>query len=156
MLRTVGAVIAGYIAIVFFTILGFSLFYVATGASFAYEPGTTVASSGWMTGALILSLLAAVFGGWVAAQFGRSFRAAIGLAGLVFVLGMVNAVMTRGITKELPAGRTVESLSVMEAAQYTTQPAWYNFVIPFIGVAGVLAGGGLATRKRLHPVPSVA
>lgn len=155
MLRTIAAVIAGYVVLFLFTAVSFSLFYMATGPAFAYEPGSSVASTGWMSGAIVLSLIAAALGGWTAARIGRSFRPAIGLAALVLVLGLVSAVMLRGVTRNLPEGRTIESLSVMEVAQYTTQPDWYNFAIPFVGVIGVLAGGTLAVRRRTVAAPSV-
>lgn len=155
MLRGIAAVIAGYIALFLFTMISFSLFYMAAGATFAYEPGTTVASTGWIAGALVLSLIAAIIGGWVAARIARSSRAALALAGLILVLGLVSAFMTQGVTRALPEGRTIESLSVLEAAQYTSQPGWYNFLIPFIGAAGALAGGTLATRRHAA-APAIA
>jgi hypothetical protein len=34
----------------------------------------------------------------------------------------------------------------MEAATYAKQPVWYSFLLPVLGVAGVLIGGSLARR----------
>ena len=150
MIRTVAGVIVGYLALAIFIFLTFSIFYMLTGPTFAWTPGTTDASMGWMTGAIVLSFVGALFGGWVAAKIGRSSNAVYALAGLVLILGVVNAVVMAGADRSLPEGRTIESLSVIEAAQYTTQPPWYNYLVPILGAVGVILGGrSVGLRKRV-------
>lgn len=157
MLRSIAAVVLGYIVLFVFVAASFSALYAATGPAFAWEPGTTHASLSWMTVAILLSFIAAILGGWMAGWIGRSWKTVVALAALVLVLGIVNAVAVRGVVRVLPEGRTAESLSMSEAARYTNQPDWYNFVVPLIGVAGVLVGGRLRLRGPLPaPAPAAA
>lgn len=146
MIRTVAGVIVGYVALALFIFVTFSVFYMVTGPSFAWSAGTTEASLGWMVGAIILNFIAALIGGWVAAKLGRSSTAVYALAALVVVLGVANAIMVSGSDRSLPEGRTIESLTVMEAAQYTKQPDWYNYLVPVLGAVGVMLGGRIAAR----------
>lgn len=152
-MRTVAAVVAGYVTLFMLTAITFSILFLATGRGFAWDPGTTRASMQWMAVAVILGAIAAFAGGWVAGRIGRSFRAVVSLAVLVVILGIVSAVMMSGATRELPSGRTIDSLTVMEAAQYTTQPDWYNYFVPFIAAGAALLGGYLATRQRRARAP---
>lgn len=148
-MRTVAGVIVGYIALAIFIFVTFSIFYLMTGPGFAWNAGTTDASMAWMTGAIVLSFLAALLGGWVATKIGRTSTAAYALAVVVVVLGIVNAVVVSGADRTLPEGRTIESLNVMEAAQYTVQPGWYNYLVPVLGAVGVILGGKAARPARV-------
>ena len=145
MLRTLAAVVVGYLVIALFIFATFSLVYAALGPSFAFRPGTVDVTAGWMVVATVLNVVAAILGGLVAAKIGRSPAAVNGLAGLVLVLGVVSAVLVMNApAKALPD----RPLTTMEAAAFAKQPTWYSFLLPVIGVAGVLIGGSLAKKKR--------
>lgn len=82
------------------------------------EPSVT-----WITLRLVLSLGAAVLGGWTAALVGHKSPAVPVLAGMVLVFGLLSA-----------AG-----------GQQSVDPRWMTFVNPVLGAVGILIGG----RRRL-------
>ncbi|HUP64558.1 MAG TPA: hypothetical protein VM557_04695, partial [Thermoanaerobaculia bacterium] len=102
--------------------------------------------------ATIVSFIAAWIGGMVAARIGRRRGAVYALAGLVVVLGLVSAGVAMSAA---PPALPERPLSTMEAASFAKQPTWYSFVLPVVGVIGVLAGGG-ALRRPVGPAESAA
>ena len=90
--------------------------------------------AGYLTANLIISLLAAVLGGYTTARIvgPRSLVQVIVLAAIVLALGLVTA---------------------LTAGTGTGQPTWYLYVVPIIGAVGVLAGGHLGS---LHAAVSQA
>jgi len=95
---------------------------LTTGVVRFFAEGTE-ASVTWITLSLVLSLGAAVLGGWTAALVGHKSPAVPVLAGMVLVFGLLSA-----------AG-----------GQQSPDPRWITFVTPVLGAAGVLIGG----RRRL-------
>ncbi len=147
MLRTVLSVIAGYLSLAITAFLGVMLAWAVLGASAAFEEGSTTASVPWSLINCAFGLLAGVVGGWVASRIGKhpGNVPVKALSVLVLVLGLGLAVAQLGKEVEpLPAGKSSAELTFMEAGDVAISPDWYNFTIPFIGVAGVLVGGGLA------------
>lgn len=152
MLRTIGAVILGYIVLVLIVFASFSLVYLAMGPSFAFRPGTVEVTIGWMVMSTVVSFLAAWIGGMVATRIGRSRGAVYGLAGLVLVLGLISAGVAMSAA---PPALPDRPLSTLEAASFARQPTWYGFLVAFVGTLGVLAGGG-ALRRPAVPAESAA
>ena len=153
MLRTIGAVVVGYLVLAIFIFATFSLVYLALGPSFAFHPGTVDVTAGWMIVATVLNLAGAVLGGWVALKIGRSQTAVRALAVLVLVLGIVSAVLVMNApAKQLPE----RPLTTMEAAAFAKQPTWYSFLLPVIGAVGVMMGGCLLRGRDITtPAPVV-
>ena len=120
-LRSIAAVVAGFgfmaSTVMVGTMLASALF-VPTGAA-PRDPLPVV----YLVANLATNLLAAVFGGWLAARIGASapFGHAVALAA-------ITAVLSIGAVVQAPAAG---------------QPTWYAVVVGVIGVAGVLAGGRL-------------
>ncbi len=120
-LRSIAAVVAGFgfmaSTVMVGTMLAAGLFVSSDAA--APDPLPVV----YLAANLATNLLAAVFGGWLAARIGTSapFGHAVALA---------------AITAALSIGAVVQ-------APAAGQPAWYAVVVGIIGVAGVLAGGRL-------------
>ncbi len=65
MVRSVGAVIVGYLVMGIFVMITMTLAWKLTGPSFAYQEGSTHVTGGWVALSLALGVPAAVFGGWV-------------------------------------------------------------------------------------------
>lgn len=133
MLRSIGAVIAGFVVMAITVMIGtFRLSALllsgATRSGGALPPGRVVPPA-YLTANLVLSFLAAVLGSWVTTLIAGSapMTHAAALAALVFVMGLVSA---------RQAG---------SAGHHAGQPTWYPWVITTIGIAGVLAGGLLRT-----------
>ena len=89
----------------------------------------------------------AVSGGLVAASVaGRGSKAPLGLAGFVFVFGMISA--AAGMTEEPadPGERTAE-VDKWEAMKHAQQPQWFALANAFIGAGGVVVGAGLRWKS---------
>ena len=128
MLRSVLAVLAG-LAIMFVAVMVGNLVAAAAllgdgamtgGATAAPLPGAYLVAN------LGISLAAALLGGYTTARMigRRSLPQVLVLAGLIALLGLVSAFG--------PAS--------------AGQPRWYAWVLPVIGVVGVLAGGHIGSR----------
>ena len=116
------------------------------GSDFAFVEGTYEATVGWSVVAIGLGLVGAVLGGLVTASIGRAVAPVKVLAGIVLVLGLVEAVMFQfdiGESEETEQAVAAEELPMWEAASKAQPPTWYSFTIPFIGCAGVVIGGRL-------------
>jgi MFS family permease len=151
MLRNVAAVVAGYVSIVVFVMITFSLAWLAMGPSLAFREGTTEVTEAWIAVVMPLNLIGAAIGGWIARRIGRGNGAVAGLAVFIVVLGLALAVVNMNATRE-PLARPVTELATFEAASYAIQPTWYEFVVPFVGAIGVLLGGRM--RRGPQPVPA--
>lgn len=143
------AVAAGYGLMVAVTMAGMGAVWAILGGELSFRTGSTEASLPWSVAGCILGLVASVAGGFVAAALGRRRTPVTErlLATLVLGLGLVLAVAQLGAEPEaLPAETAPADLTFFEAGEIARSPTWYNFVIPWIGVGGVLLGG---RRRRL-------
>jgi hypothetical protein len=140
MLRKIGAVIAGYLAMFLVVFVCFTGAYLAMRAERAFQPGSYEVSSLWLVVWFVVSLAAAIAGGKVCAWVGKSPGAIISLAVIVFLLGIVSALPALKPSTGEPKPRT-SSPSNVEAMMNAKQPKWVLFLTPVIGVVGVLAGG---------------
>jgi len=141
-MRTVLAVIAGYAVFRIFIVTAFTLSYMAGGAGFAFQGDTLDVTAGWLVMATIMNFIAACLGGWIASVIAKAKAPAAvkSLAALLLVLGLGIALFNVTATRPAPT-KGISKLTSSEAAQFATQPTWYNFLIPFLGLAGVLVGG---------------
>jgi hypothetical protein len=154
MVRSIVAVVAGYVVTAALVMLSF------TPAFFAPELVFEKDGVGVTRAFLVLSLatggVAAVVGGFVAALVaGRRARPPLlAFAAIVFVLGVGSAVCGLFRVPPTPSAAELARMTPMEKAEIGHEPAWYAFLLPFIGSAGVLAGGWLAGRRgRSAPPP---
>lgn len=142
MLRSSLAAIVGYVTIVLVVFAGIGVAWLILGGAGAFAGEGPSPSTPWMALNLLSGLIAAVVGGLVARRIGGSQVAVRILLGIVLVLGLVSAVMEGGAAAaHEPAAKPVAEMSFMEAGRHAVQPAWYNWMIPLVGAAGVLIGG---------------
>ena len=142
MLRSILAAVVGYIAMVVVVLAGIALAWAVLGGSGAFAGEGPKPSTAWIAMNLVGGFLAAFVGSLVALKIGRSARAVKILIGLLLVLGVVSAVTANSVyEKREPVGKPVAEMSFREAGQHAKQPAWYNWVIPLVGVAGACLGG---------------
>lgn len=149
MLRKIGGVIAGYIVMALFLFLAFTLAYLAMGADGAFQPGTYDVSGLWIGVAVAVSLAAAVLGGWVCVLVAKSRGAALVLAGIVLVLGILVALPVLLGKRPSPGPRAGEvgNIQAMNSAQ---QPLWLTLLNPLLGAAGTLVGSRLGKGGGGH------
>jgi hypothetical protein len=145
MLRAILAVVLGYIAMFIVTMITFTAVQFSLGTDQIFRPASYEVTTTFIAFALILSFIAAVLGGAVAALIARSHRPVVVLACIVLALGFVSAAVQ--LAAPDPGARTGD-VTPFEAASQARQPAWYALIIPFIGAAGVFVGG------RFRPVRS--
>ncbi len=151
MLRTIAAVIVGYIVMSVWVMLTLSVAWLVLGRNFAFEPGTTNVTAGWMTVAGLLGFFGAVLAGVVAARIGRdpTNTPVKVLAGVVLGLGIVFAAANNSASRPASDPADIpEGVSVFEAASHAQQPPWYGYFTAFIGAAGILFGGRLLRREE--------
>ncbi|HQF88393.1 MAG TPA: hypothetical protein PLN26_14300 [Acidobacteriota bacterium] len=140
MLRIILAVIAGYLTMAVFVFAMFSAAYLAIGTEGAFQTGSFDVSTLWIAVSVVLSVVAAVVGGWVCARIGRRRAAVIALVAVVVVLGLAVAAMEFTHSGErVPAARSGK-VSNFDAMQLAQQPTWLTLLNPLLGAAGVLLG----------------
>lgn len=142
MIRSILAAVAGYAALVVVVMVGIALAWAILGGTGAFAGEGPEPSAIWIILNMICGFLAAWVGGWVALKIGRSVHAVNILIGLVILLGVMTVLTADSqYAKRARVDKPVAEMSFMEAGQHAKQPAWYNWVIPLVGVAGVWIGG---------------
>jgi hypothetical protein len=143
MLRATGAVVLGYIVMFVLVFCLLTGLWLVLGADGALRPGFYRISSAWLAAMVIVSIIAAVAGGWVcAATAARGSKAPRVLAGLVIVLGLLLAIPALTGERAEPRTRSGE-VSMFEAMANVEEPAWISLANPFIGAIGTLIGARL-------------
>ncbi|MCH8032471.1 MAG: hypothetical protein IH950_01775 [Bacteroidetes bacterium] len=149
MIRKITGVIVGYIAMVAFVFISFTVLYLILGAEGSFEPETYKVSTVWIVFSIIFSLIAAVLGGYVCMLIAKTKKTAMVLAGIVFVLGIIIAIPALG-EAGVESNKVREgSVSNTEAMQNAEQPAITLILNPILGVIGVIAGAGLWREKKV-------
>ncbi|MEP7341334.1 MAG: hypothetical protein ABI977_26630 [Acidobacteriota bacterium] len=143
MLRTAGAVVVGYVAMILFIFVTFSLVYLVLGTNGAFKPGRYEVTSLWLAISFGVGLIAAMAGGFVCVAIAQNAKAPLALAGLVLILGLVMAVpILKSSGSSAPQLRAA-SVGNWEAMQNAKQPPWFAVTNPFIGALGVILGARL-------------
>jgi hypothetical protein len=132
MIRSVAAVAAGFLAMILTVMIGVA---AATAALIPGGLATMNAAAApislpasYLTANIAVSLIGAILGGWLTSRLSAPQQRSnvMILAGLVVLLSVVTA---------------------MQGVDTAAQPTWYRWIIPVIGVVGVLIGGGLGARR---------
>lgn len=144
MLRSVLAVVAGYVVFALFIFVAFTALYLLLGAGASFKPGSYEPSSLWLASSTLLGFAGTVVGGYVCAALARGGRAPLALAVLILVVGLLFAFLTpkRSDDSAVRAGNVPN----MEAMQKAIQPKWSALLNPFLGAAGALVGGRLRRK----------
>lgn len=143
MVRNVLGVVVGYIAMFAFVFLTFTALYFILGVDGSFQNGTYEVSITWIILSFILGLAAAVLGGFVCVLISINQKAALVLAGLVFILGMAMAIPQISESADEVHEMRKDEVSNMEAMQKAKQPVLVLLLNPLIGVIGVIAGSKL-------------
>jgi len=144
MARAILAAILGYVVIVAVVIGSLALAWAFLGGAGSFDGEGPYPSTAWTGTAVVAGFIAAFLGGWVAFKVGRSGLAVKILVGLMLVLGLYGALTAESSYQKRVANavdKPVADLTFMEAGQVAKSPAWYNWIIPFVGAAGAMLGG---------------
>ena len=147
MARKIIGVIVGYIAMAVFVFATFTTLYLILGAEGSFQPGTYQVSKTWLIFSIILGFIAAVIGGLVCVAIAKDHQAAIWLAGLVLVLGIILAIPSLNVPEEEMNKVREGNVDNMEAMQNAKQPPVALILNPIIGAIGVIAGSRLKKNK---------
>ena len=143
MVRNILGVVLGYVAMFAFVFITFTVLYFILGADGSFEPGTYEVSIIWIILSFILGLAAAILGGYVCILISKNQIAALGLAGLVLVIGIAMAIPAlNDSTNEVQEMRSAD-VPNFEAMQKAKQPPIVLLLNPIIGALGVFVGSRL-------------
>lgn len=149
MLRTIGGVVGGYVTMALIVFVLFSIAYLAMGADGAFQPGSYDVTALWLIVSFVLSLLAAIAGGFVCAVIARNSKGPLILAGLAVVLGLLLAIPVLTASNSDAARIRAANVGNLEAMQNAKQPGWVALLNPLVGAAGIILGARL---KKQRPV----
>jgi uncharacterized membrane protein YfcA len=119
-IRSVLAVVAGYLATAVIVMAGTFAAMAAFGLSMTSAP-----TPPYLAANLVVSFIGAVVGGWVCTRIApnRQWAHAVALVFLFFLISL------------LPVGGATNG-----------QPAWYTLALAFIGTVGVMSGAWIQQR----------
>jgi hypothetical protein len=142
MLRAIGAVVLGYVAMAAIVFVSFAVAYLAMGAEGAFQPESYEVSRLWLVVWFVGSLAAAVAGGWVCAAVAKSAKPVVALAVLVLMLGAIQATCELALPRDTPTTRSGD-VGNFEAMTNARMPPWVAITTPLLGFVGTLLGGRL-------------
>ena len=144
MLKSVLAVIVGYVVMAIFSFAAFTCAYLGLGVDRVFEAGSYDVSTIWMVVMIVLSLVGGILGGLVCAAISRSKGACTAFAVIILVLGLIIALTTK--MKDHPDTARSGDVPNLQAMQMAQTPTWLCVLTPVLGAAGVLLG---ARMKKL-------
>jgi hypothetical protein len=146
MLRSVLAVIVGYVVMFILQVAAFMTIYTLMGADWSFKPASYEASTQWTAMQFGVILVTTIMAGFVCAAIAKGGKAPLALAALVLVLGLALAFASTALrpadTHEVRSGNVPN----MEAMSKARHPAWVIFLGPVIGALGIAIGGKLRRR----------
>jgi hypothetical protein len=148
MLRCILAIVLGYAVMAVLVMVAF-LVVIKLAPDFAYVAGRCEASLGFCLFGLLASAIAAVIGGVVASVVARGALWPVKvLAGLIVILGLLSSIQQMRRDPPNVTTEEVTRMGTMERALKSVQPTWYALLMPFVGGAGVFAGGAVRNRRK--------
>ncbi len=146
--RKVLAVILGYVVLAVIVMGGLTLVYLAMGQDTVFEAGTYEVTGIWMVVWAVVSIVAALAGGFVTAKIGKSKGAVISLIVVIAVLGVANTAYM--MSRDTPAEDLIRvgDTPNMEAMTKAQAPTWMYIVEPLVGVFGAMFGASLGCGCR--------
>ncbi len=153
-MKTFGGVVLGYLMMVAFVFLSFSIAYRIMGADRAFQPGAYDVTNLWIITSFMLGLAGAILGGYMCEAIARDERAPKLLAVLVLLLGFAFAVPV--LTTTSPSAPREGDVSHAVAIQNARQPPWVALLNPLFGAIGVLIGAGVRSGRSQPPSDPVA
>lgn len=143
MFRNILGVVVGYFAMFIFVFITFAGLYFLLGADGAFQPDTYEVSLVWIIISFILSLAAAVLGGYVCVLISKNQKAALFLAGIVFIIGIAMAMPVLSESADEVHEMRSADVPNLEAMQKAKQPPLVALLNPIIGALGIFAGSRL-------------
>jgi FtsH-binding integral membrane protein len=144
MVKSILAVIVGYIVMAIFAFGVCTCAYLGLGVERAFQPESYDVSTIWIVILIAVALIGGIIGGLVCVAISKNKGACTALVVLVLVIGVIAAIMTG--MKEHPSAARSGDVSSWEAMKLAQTPAWLCYVNPVLGAVGVMLG---ARMKKL-------
>ena len=140
--KAIGGAIAGYLVMFVAVFVLMTVGWMALGAGGSFKPGSWETSTAWIAVTLVVDILAALGGGYVAMLIAKRSLGPQMLAGLVVVLGFLMSIpMFTADTSAL--GARPDVVTMMDAMSKAQQPLWLVVANPILGAVFALVGGKL-------------
>ena len=147
MLRSVLAVIVGYLVMFVLQVAAFMTIYTLVGADWSFKPASYQASTRWTVMQFVVIGVTAIIAGLICAVIAKGGKAPLALAAVVLVLGfglgLLGTALRPADTHEVRTG----NVSNMEAMSKARHPVWVVFLGPVVAAVGVVIGGKLKRRS---------
>jgi hypothetical protein len=147
MARAIIAVVVSYLLMFVLMFVTFTCIYLLLGADGAFKPGIYDASNLWIALSFVVTLVVSTIAGWICVAIAKTGKASMGLAIVIFVLGLFLAIPSIMARNANPNMVRTGNVSNMEAMQRAKEPIWVPLLFPFVGAAGALIGGKLKRRS---------
>jgi FtsH-binding integral membrane protein len=144
MIKSILAVIVGYIVMAIVAFAVCTCAYLVLGTDRVFEPDSYNVSTIWIVLMIAVALVGGILGGLTCAAISKSKGACMALAIIVLVVGLLSAILTG--MKEHPSAARSGDVSNLEAMTKAQTPAWLCFVNPVLGAVAVMLG---ARMKKL-------
>jgi FtsH-binding integral membrane protein len=144
MLKSILAVIAGFIVMFIFAFAVCTCAYLGLGVERVFQPESYDVSTIWIVLLIAIALIGGIIGGLVCAAISKSKGACTALVILVLVFGVIGAITTA--MKEHPSAARSGDVSNWEAMKLAQTPAWLCYLDPALSAVGVMLG---ARMKKL-------
>lgn len=144
MVRNILAVIIGYIGYFILVFVTFSALYLALGPEQTFFPGKFDVTMTWVVPSVALMIFCGVAGGFIAALIGTDSRVGIGLAIVIFILGI--AMTLPDMLAAPPTGVRDPNLGNWDAMLQARTPLWVLIANPVVAALGALIGASLRRR----------
>jgi len=140
--KTIGGAVAGYVVMFVMVFVLMTVGWTALGAGGSFKPGSWETSTVWIAVTLVVDVLAALGGGYVAMLIAKRPLGPQVLAGLVVVVGVLMSIpMFTADTSAL--GPRPDVVTMMDAMSKAQQPLWLVVANPLLGAVFALVGGKL-------------
>ncbi len=147
MVSKIIGVVAGYLAMLVFMFIAFTIIFALLGADRAFMPGTYQVSAVWIIFTFIVALIAGIDGGWICTLISKNRKTALILAAIVLILGLALAIPKLGSSANDLQVR-VGHVSNMAAMQNARNPGFVLLLNPLIGALGIFLGSLMAKEKK--------
>lgn len=144
MLKSILAVIVGYIMMAIFAFAVCTCAYLGLGVERVFQPESYDISTIWIALLIAIAVIGGIIGGLVCAAISKSKGACTALLVVVLVVGLIGGIVTA--MKEHPSAPRSGDVSNLEAMMKAQTPSWLCFVNPVLGAVAVMLG---ARMKKL-------
>src|SRR6476646_5079559 len=137
MIRSILAMVAGYIVLSIFFFVAFIGVYSLLGVDFVFKPESYAVTPLWWVFSAVIGLVGSALAGYVCAAISKSMRVCQIFAGVVFVILILFCIpKMRDSTPRFRSG----PVSTMDAMRMTQMPIWMHVVNPVLSALGVILG----------------